>query len=139
MLADRRDLRVARRLFSHFGHETLQRLTHLRHLQRLVGDGARAAGVLDIFLPARHLQQVVRQAALRRPEIDLEGQGVAPRLAVEDPRERRIRDHAAVPVVLARSEEHTSELQSLMRISYAVFCLKKKKNGNNQYTIAHYY
>src|SRR3546814_4366313 len=29
-----------------------------------------------------------------------------------------------------RSEEHTSELQSLMRISYAVFCLKKKKNVN---------
>src|SRR3546814_9362362 len=29
---------------------------------------------------------------------------------------------------LIRSEEHTSELQSLMRISYAVFCLKKKKN-----------
>src|SRR3546814_3936378 len=28
----------------------------------------------------------------------------------------------------ARSEEHTSELQSLMRISYAVFCLKKKRN-----------
>src|SRR3546814_2299511 len=32
-----------------------------------------------------------------------------------------------------RSEEHTSELQSLMRISYAVFCLKKKKNKNNIY------
>src|SRR3546814_6537816 len=31
---------------------------------------------------------------------------------------------------LARSEEHTSELQSLMRISYAVFCLKKKKNDS---------
>src|SRR3546814_7411629 len=30
-----------------------------------------------------------------------------------------------------RSEEHTSELQSLMRISYAVFCLKKKKNNND--------
>src|SRR3546814_1627196 len=30
-----------------------------------------------------------------------------------------------------RSEEHTSELQSLMRNSYAVFCLKKKKNKNN--------
>src|SRR3546814_9301342 len=29
---------------------------------------------------------------------------------------------------MSRSEEHTSELQSLMRISYAVFCLKKKKN-----------
>src|SRR3546814_5919918 len=33
-----------------------------------------------------------------------------------------------------RSEEHTSELQSLMRISYAVFCLKKKQTSNN-YTI----
>src|SRR3546814_1305779 len=32
-----------------------------------------------------------------------------------------------------RSEEHTSELQSLMRISYAVFCLKKKKKINIQY------
>src|SRR3546814_10729166 len=31
---------------------------------------------------------------------------------------------------IARSEEHTSELQSLMRISYAVFCLKKKNNTN---------
>src|SRR3546814_3666856 len=31
-----------------------------------------------------------------------------------------------------RSEEHTSELQSLMRISYAVFCLKKKNNNNNK-------
>src|SRR3546814_13849203 len=31
-----------------------------------------------------------------------------------------------------RSEEHTSELQSLMRISYAVFCLKKKKHHNNK-------
>src|SRR3546814_2158866 len=32
-----------------------------------------------------------------------------------------------------RSEEHTSELQSLMRISYAVFCLKKKKPENNKH------
>src|SRR3546814_8909588 len=35
-------------------------------------------------------------------------------------------------LVLARSEEHTSELQSLMRISYAVFCLKKKKSRRKQ-------
>src|SRR3546814_2091223 len=34
---------------------------------------------------------------------------------------------AAPPATWPRSEEHTSELQSLMRISYAVFCLKKKK------------
>src|SRR3546814_15747707 len=35
---------------------------------------------------------------------------------------------ARVGQIHVRSEEHTSELQSLMRISYAVFCLKKKKN-----------
>src|SRR3546814_8386039 len=55
---------------------------------------------------------------------------------------------AQIPIIaiaLERSEEHTSELQSLMRISYAVFCLKKKKKttknkdmtqtrNNKQYT-----
>src|SRR3546814_378326 len=35
--------------------------------------------------------------------------------------------HSLLPFSADRSEEHTSELQSLMRISYAVFCLKKKK------------
>src|SRR3546814_8424251 len=34
--------------------------------------------------------------------------------------------------LFARSEEHTSELQSQMHISYAVFCLKKKKHSNNR-------
>src|SRR3546814_7393661 len=37
-----------------------------------------------------------------------------------------VRDMRRPPAFTARSEEHTSELQSLMRISYAVFCLKKK-------------
>src|SRR3546814_1273283 len=36
-------------------------------------------------------------------------------------------ERAGVLALIARSEEHTSELQSLMRISYAVFCLKKKQ------------
>src|SRR3546814_10420718 len=36
-------------------------------------------------------------------------------------------DESTVLLAVLRSEEHTSELQSLMRISYAVFCLKKKK------------
>src|SRR3546814_4513112 len=54
-------------------------------------------------------------------------------------RPNRIKDrsHALFqdrPADHRRSEEHTSELQSLMRISYAVFCLKKKIN--NQYKIA---
>src|SRR3546814_5702106 len=39
-----------------------------------------------------------------------------------------IRQHPLRHKTVARSEEHTSELQSLMRISYAVFCLKKKTN-----------
>src|SRR3546814_10877549 len=40
---------------------------------------------------------------------------------------------AARTGLASRSEEHTSELQSLMRISYAVFCLKKKKTKNIQH------
>src|SRR3546814_6805943 len=41
---------------------------------------------------------------------------------------------AAQPALAQRSEEHTSELQSLMRISYAVFCLKKKKTTTGKAT-----
>src|SRR3546814_1833282 len=47
-------------------------------------------------------------------------------------REPRHRDHRAGRRRAGRSEEHTSELQSLMRISYAVFCLKKKNNKHSQ-------
>src|SRR3546814_9523502 len=46
--------------------------------------------------------------------------------------------HATAQVVVVltyRSEEHTSELQSLMRISYAVFCLKKTPNENTYTTL----
>src|SRR3546814_6261286 len=43
----------------------------------------------------------------------------------------------ASTLVLERSEEHTSELQSLMRISYAVFCLKKKKTKNYKISKRH--
>src|SRR3546814_1156468 len=39
--------------------------------------------------------------------------------------------------LLRRSEEHTSELQSLMRISYAVFCLTEKKTTTDKYIIHH--
>src|SRR3546814_5542840 len=49
-------------------------------------------------------------------------------------------DHTSVSsgATLRRSEEHTSELQSLMRISYAVFCLKKKKIKQGQQLIKYY-
>src|SRR3546814_7972969 len=42
-----------------------------------------------------------------------------------------------VGTAIVRSEEHTSELQSLMRISYAVFCLKKKNDNIRQHIEAH--
>src|SRR3546814_1918571 len=45
---------------------------------------------------------------------------------------RASRAFSTRPAQEARSEEHTSELQSLMRISYAVFCLKKKKKEQDQ-------
>src|SRR3546814_8426829 len=52
-------------------------------------------------------------------------------LARHDDARREVREadsrRRLVDVLATRSEEHTSELQSLMRISYAVFCLKKKK------------
>src|SRR3546814_5507875 len=51
------------------------------------------------------------------------------------PSHGRFSSSSSAPVGQARSEEHTSELQSLMRISYAVFCLKKK---NNQHTISYF-
>src|SRR3546814_3602863 len=66
-------------------------------------------------------QRVAR--SLRRPQPGACGQHVAPvlGLALVHPQQAAL-----------RSEEHTSELQSLMRISYAVFCLKKKKTKNIQ-------
>src|SRR3546814_1683084 len=45
--------------------------------------------------------------------------------------------HHVQPVEQVRSEEHTSELQSLMRISYAVFCLKKKNNKRHIPQLTH--
>src|SRR3546814_6366940 len=48
---------------------------------------------------------------------------------------RIIKRYAVIPMQIGRSEEHTSELQSLMRISYAVFCLKKKQHEQYAITI----
>src|SRR3546814_3765063 len=73
-----------------------------------------------------------RPADLAQHEIEIVGVGLRERLD----RVGDVRDHlhrraqiVAAPLLgddALRSEEHTSELQSLMRISYAVFCLKKK-------------
>src|SRR3546814_6640308 len=80
---------------------------------RLVG--VRAAG----HEASAHLS--ARSPGARRQQ-DSSGQRDTARWGVSRPRNH---------LTCSRSEEHTSELQSLMRISYAVFCLKKKKNTYN--------
>src|SRR3546814_6452613 len=71
-------------------------------------------------------------------EVDKMAQQAAPslpdlQLVTLEERPAHLSSYMGTPVVLnLRSEEHTSELQSLMRISYAVFCLKKKKNTTEQ-------
>src|SRR3546814_7779160 len=77
----------------------------------------------------------VRQIGLRQRVV---GGIVAVAPAVEDQQDDRFRAGGAGSFRHdggTRSEEHTSELQSLMRISYAVFCLKKKSHTNTTNTI----
>src|SRR3546814_4007901 len=66
-----------------------------------------------------------RTARLRRG-------GEGPPVGLGSPQARPWQPAVRGPARSSRSEEHTSELQSLMRISYAVFCLKKKKNNKNK-------
>src|SRR3546814_4896288 len=70
---------------------------------------------------ARPVRAAGRDGRLGRsvPHDEVRGRSLDRRRAAQIRRER--------PALSRRSEEHTSELQSLMRISYAVFCLKKKK------------
>src|SRR3546814_8696536 len=91
--------------------------------------------------PARAGERAHRAAA-RRYGCAAAGRGYGARLHLRNEwRYARLRARYACrdarrrgEVALGRSEEHTSELQSLMRISYAVFCLKKK---TNHYTAIH--
>src|SRR3546814_4457217 len=69
-----------------------------------------------MFEPVGGIAQYIRDRRLRRAMLEL--------------RDVEFRHHPIYEIALRagfRSEEHTSELQSLMRISYAVFCLKKKQ------------
>src|SRR3546814_9543873 len=71
-----------------------------------------------------------RRDAARAPRGRVRGRG-RPRGRLRPGRGRAARQGDRDRRADARSEEHTSELQSLMRISYAVFCLKKKKTNSN--------
>src|SRR3546814_1076824 len=80
------------------------------------------------------LNRVVAYATLTRKPVDLDftREVLADVLRANDRKitideiQRRVAEHFRIKPADMRSEEHTSELQSLMRISYAVFCLKKK-------------
>src|SRR3546814_9257546 len=94
-----------------FPYTTLFRSKHepAHRIRAILVDDRR--GVDDVLLRFRHLLDAARRCGRAGGDLD--------QLAV-----------AHFDIIgrkpLARSEEHTSELQSLMRISYAVFCLKKK-------------
>src|SRR3546814_4626635 len=68
------------------------------------------------FRVVRAVSIILRLDSLRRPELAAFSTGT-----------RSVMRSFSNLMTIRRSEEHTSELQSLMRISYAVFCLKKKK------------
>src|SRR3546814_8207488 len=96
------------------GHTLGRAHEHLITTKRLAGVGD------DTTCPGHPVGANLREP-LTRTEPDGAEKAVAPQ---DGARLRRCVDH----LTGTRSEEHTSELQSLMRISYAVFCLKKQKH-----------
>src|SRR3546814_10462441 len=102
--------------------------------KQVVATDARVEHRLSVMVDVRHQGQDVGAIHILRavvlPEVVVErGSAVQPVGTFPHPL-ARIVEGAAFRIVVAlpqRSEEHTSELQSLMRTSYAVFCLKKKK------------
>src|SRR3546814_4187425 len=101
--------------------------------QRGSAAGARRAGLAHragerpMSAPASSTLPVAAPRLAGKTAI-ISGAGQAPGLTVGNGRAMALLfAREGANLVLVRSEEHTSELQSLMRISYAVFCLQKKK------------
>src|SRR3546814_9178823 len=95
-------------------------------------DGARLGG--EVLQPARH-----RRAAHQGRQICLSlDAAVMPEVPAQRGAAATARAGLQPGNLPARSEEHTSELQSLMRISYAVFCLKKKTKNKRTNTMTEY-
>src|SRR3546814_1730344 len=108
---------------------TVERHQILRPDLILAHDHARNGDTVAI----RFKRQIILHADQRHDEAQFAQQ--LPPDAGNASHERRalaIIDKTDKAIANLRSEEHTSELQSLMRISYAVFCLKKKKKHNQQ-------
>src|SRR3546814_6522095 len=109
--------------------DTLFPYTTLFRSQRHLGVG------LQVHEAVHHLHPGALQVA-RQPDVRLL---VEARLDLDHRRDRlaglRRLDQRLDDRAVLRSEEHTSELQSLMRISYAVFCLKKNTTSHPKKTI----
>src|SRR3546814_4206933 len=111
------EVRTARTVFQHFLQPDILQRLHLKHqplMRRVVGNQAakpRGIGIIDLNA-ARQIEP--RRRIMRGDQSPLDSVRIGERC------------------LNGGSEEHTSELQSLMRISYAVFCLKKKTNINKQ-------
>src|SRR3546814_8499634 len=87
-------------------------------------DLASSDAILHALLGTGHeLQVACTHPLVQQSDVVLHGCGNGKTQSHALPRRKRVQ--AMIGLVLQRSEEHTSELQSLMRISYAVFCLKK--------------
>src|SRR3546814_10813363 len=91
------------------------------------GDVAERLGEFDAVIGGVGFGQRRKFAALRPVERSPVDDDAADRIAMAVQELGRRMDDDVGAIVDRRSEEHTSELQSLMRISYAVSCLKKKK------------
>src|SRR3546814_4652213 len=100
------------------------------------GRVGRRRGDIVALEPRNRDRGEIRDADLARKGAVSEGNAVENAFVVADEVHLVHREHDMPDTEQMReerSEEHTSELQSLMRISYAVFCLKKKKSSQNSY------
>src|SRR3546814_4720621 len=95
-----------------------------------------AANFTDLLDKAEDPAKMIRMIILEMEETLVEVRASAARTIADQKEMRRhiakldkLQENWTEKAELARSEEHTSELQSLMRSSYAVFCLKKKKEN----------
>src|SRR3546814_2783906 len=101
----------------------------LHRVERRGGEGlGGAGGGVELLAVVLHPQSIGVGKTARLGDL-VGGQGTRRRRHLD-----RLADLRGRVGGKARSEEHTSELQSLMRISYAVFCLKKKKQKDRRET-----
>src|SRR3546814_4863787 len=119
------------------GADAAERQAGLGDVHHRVVDGDAAGdGAFEYLLDPRAI--VVEHIQRQRPVVVVDpGDGFI-QMPIADHRQNRAKDFVAHQRAV-RSEEHTSEIQSLMRTSYAVFCLKKKKYIRKHHTSTNNY